>query len=240
VSRAAARVVAVVQARMSSTRLPGKVLMPLGGAGSVLAVLLARLRGAQQVDEIVVATSSDPADDAVAEAAVEAGVRTVRGPLDDVLRRFVIAADAAGADAVVRITADCPLIDPGVVDELVRLWRDGGTDYVANTLEPRSFPDGLDAEVISRGALTAADREATESDAREHVTPFIRARPDRFSQAGLWLSPPHGDVRMTLDDARDLERLSALVDSVGPDPSFSALMAGLGLERDAQWKENAP
>lgn len=238
-SRAAAQVVAIVQARMSSSRLPGKVLMPLAGAESVLAVLLARLSRTQQVDEVVVATSSDPSDDPISDAASSSGVRVVRGPLDDVLRRFALAANATGADAVVRITADCPLVDAGVVDALVRMWRKGEAEYVANTLEPRTFPDGLDAEVVSRGALETAEREAGEADAREHVTPFIRANPARFSQAGLWLHPPHGEVRITLDDAGDLARLRALVAAVGADPSFDELMDALGLGRDARWTESA-
>ena len=222
---------------MSSTRLPGKVLMPLGKEESVLTVLLTRLRGARELDDVVVATSWDASDDPVASAASQVGVAPARGPLDDVLARFVLAAEQRRADAVVRITADCPLIDPGVVDELVRIWRRGDADYVSNTLEPRTFPDGLDAEVISRSALIDADHEASLPEEREHVTPFIRAHPDRFVPSGIWLQPSYGEVRVTLDDETDLTRLTSLVESVGANPEFDALMVGLGLPAGAHWTE---
>jgi spore coat polysaccharide biosynthesis protein SpsF len=150
--------IGVVQARTGSTRLPGKVLADLGGE-PLLAFMLRRLRPIA-VDRLVVATSDDRRDDAVAAVAERAGVAVVRGPEDDVLARFAIALDAHPADTVVRLTADCPLVDPDVVDEALALHRRSGAAYTSNTLI-RTFPDGLDVEVVSADALTDAASHAT-------------------------------------------------------------------------------
>ncbi len=213
--------VAVVQARMSSTRLPGKVLADLGGR-PVLEWVVSRLRDSRELAGVVVATSDEPGDDPVAEAAP---ARVVRGPLADVLGRYAIAARDLGFEGLVRVTADCPLIDPAVVDEVVAAWRAGEADYVANVIEPRTYPVGMDTEVVSADALLAADAEATEPYDREHVTPFVRSRPERFPQRAVTLDPPRPDVRLTLDTAEDLERLRAVVGATGPDASLAELVA---------------
>ena len=213
--------VAVVQARMSSTRLPGKVLADLGG-WPVLEWVVSRLRDSRELAGVVVATSDDPSDDPVAEAAP---ARVVRGPLDDVLGRYAIAARELGSEGLVRITADCPLIDPAVVDEVVGAWRTGDADYVANVIEPRTYPVGMDTEVVSAGALLAADAEATDPYDREHVTPFVRSRPDRFPQQAVTLDPPRPEVRLTLDTPDDLEHLRAVVAKAGPRASLAELIA---------------
>jgi spore coat polysaccharide biosynthesis protein SpsF (cytidylyltransferase family) len=222
-----ARVVAVVQARMSSARLPGKVLATLGEQ-TVLELLLRRLARARELDEIVVATSTEPSDDPVEREAERLSVRVVRGSLIDALGRFLEASAATGADAIVRITADCPLMDPDVVDLVVRAWRDSGADYATNTLEPRSYPDGLDVEVISAGALRRAGELARSPFDREHVTPYVRHHPETFSTEGVHLDPPHGEVRMTLDTPADLEALRRLVDEVGPDATMNDVLKALG------------
>ena len=216
--------VAVVQARMSSTRLPGKVLADLGGR-PVLEWVVSRLRDSAELADVAVATSGDPGDDPVADAAQELGARVVRGPLDDVLGRYAIAARGLGAEGLVRITADCPLIDPAVVDEVVAEWRAGDADYVANVIEPRTYPGGMDTEVVSTEALLAADAEATDGYEREHVTPFVRSRPERFSQQAVTLDPPQADVRLTLDTPEDLERLRAVVARTGLKASLAELIA---------------
>ncbi len=213
--------VAVVQARMSSTRLPGKVLADLGGR-PVLEWVVSRLRDSRELAGVVVATSDDPSDDPVAEAAP---ARVVRGPLADVLGRYAIAARELEFEGLVRITADCPLIDPAVVDEVVAAWRASEADYVANVIEPRTFPVGMDTEVVSTAALLAADAEATELYDREHVTPFVRSRPERFPQRGVTLDPPRPDVRLTLDTQEDLEHLRAVVAATGPEASLTELIA---------------
>jgi spore coat polysaccharide biosynthesis protein SpsF len=222
--------VAVVQARMSSTRLPGKVLADLGGR-PVLDWVVSRLRASRELAGVVVATSDEPEDDAVAEAAQ---ARVFRGPLADVLARYAItarelesalAARELGFEGLVRVTADCPLIDPAVVDEVVAEWRRGDADYVANVIEPRTYPVGMDTEVVSAAALLAADAEATDPYDREHVTPFVRSRPERFPQRAVTLDPPRPDVRLTLDTPEDLEHLRAVVAATGPDASLAELIA---------------
>jgi spore coat polysaccharide biosynthesis protein SpsF (cytidylyltransferase family) len=220
--------VAVVQARMSSRRLPGKVLARLGEQ-TVLELLLRRLARARELDEIVVATSTEPSDDPVEREAERLSVRVVRGSLTDVLGRYLEAAAATGADAIVRITADCPLMDPDVVDLVVREWRDSGADYATNTLEPRSYPDGLDVEVVTAAALRRAGALAGDPFDREHVTPYIRHHPETFSIKGVHLDPPLGEVRMTLDTPADLEALRRLLDEVGPDATMDDVLKALGL-----------
>ena len=221
--RESARVVAVVQARMSSSRLPGKVLADLGGV-PVLQRVVDRLKRCRQLESVVVATSVDPSDDPVAAAA---SVPTVRGPLDDVLERYRIALAEHPCDAVVRITADCPVIDPAVVDDVVARWREGDEAYVANVIEPRTFPKGMDTEVVTADALAQAAAEATSAHDREHVTPFIRDRPDRFPQAAVTHDPPLGHLRMTLDTPEDLRALRDLVARTGPDAGLEELVEAL-------------
>ncbi len=221
------RVVAVVQARMSSRRLPGKVLARLG-EHTVLELVLRRLGRAREVDGILVATSSDPSDDPIESEAQRLSVPVLRGSLTDVLGRYVQASSSVNADAIVRITADCPLTDPAVVDRVVRAWRDGDADYVTNTLEPRSYPDGLDVEVISADALRRAGELAHAAEDREHVTPYIRGHPEDFRVLGVHLDPPHGDVRITLDTRNDLELLVRLIGVVGPDAAMEDVLEALG------------
>ena len=230
-SRADSRVLAIVQARMSSTRLPGKVLEELGGT-RVLDLVISRLGHADELQGIVVATPDDPGDDPVAGAAAEAGAPVVRGPLEDVLERYRLAAQQHPCDAAVRITADCPFVDPEVVDLVVRRWREGDEQYVANVIEPRTYPKGLDVEVISSAALEVAAAEASEPYDREHVTPYVRSRPQRFAQAAVYHDPPYGGVRLTLDTAEDLDALRALVAEVGADARMEQLIAALGAEPD--------
>jgi spore coat polysaccharide biosynthesis protein SpsF (cytidylyltransferase family) len=221
-------VIGVVQARMSSARLSGKVLAPLG-QGTVLELLVRRLGGARELDEVVIATSWEASDAPIVTAAAELGVAVVRGPLNDVLERFRLAAAATSAEAVARITADCPLLDPAVVDDVVLRWRATGADYAANTLGPCSYPDGMDVEVISATALTSAAARATDPADREHVTSYVRERPEEFAAAGLWLAPPHGSARITLDTPADLEVLRGLVAKIGADAPLARILEALGL-----------
>ena len=218
---------------MGSSRLPGKVLEDLGGVRA-LDLLVHRLRHAGELQGIVVATSRDPGDDAVARAAAVAGVPVVRGPLEDVLERYRLAAEEHPADAVVRITADCPLIDPDVVDLVVRRWREGDEHYVANVIEPRTFPKGLDVEAVSVEALGAAAAEATADYDREHVTPWLRSRPERFPQARVAHEPSLGHVRLTLDTAEDLETLRSVLDRAGPEARMQELVDALGPQPGGQ------
>ncbi|PZR54428.1 spore coat protein [Xylanimonas oleitrophica] len=202
-----------MQARTGSSRLPGKVLRPLAGR-PVLGWMVRAARSAEGVDRVVVATSTAPGDDAVARLAEELGVEVVRGSEDDVLSRFVLAQQETGADAVVRLTADCPLADPGLVTKVVALWRaEQQLDYVATTLV-RTLPRGLDVELASRAALAAADAEA-EGYHRTHVTSYLYAGPRRFRTMGLVVDPPANDLRVTLDTAEDAETLDAVAAELG-------------------------
>jgi spore coat polysaccharide biosynthesis protein SpsF len=217
------RTVAVVQARMGSTRLPGKVLQPLGGR-PLLALVLERVGRAAGIDEIAVATSTLAADDPVAELARELGVRVIRGSEQDVLDRYATAAAELEAGLVVRITADCPLVDPGLIERLIALRADDGLDYAAVLTgavpaDGRArFPDGLDAEVLRASVLALAAREATAAYDREHVTPFVKARPQRFRLGYLEAEHDLGDERWTVDRAEDLAFVRAVVARL-PDPA---------------------
>ena len=201
----------VVQARTGSTRLPGKVLLDLGGR-PVLALLLQRLQRGEL--PVVVATSTASGDDDVVRLADALGVPTVRGSEADVLERFRVAAAAwPDADPIVRLTADCPFMEAAVVDQAVDVHTAHGADYTSNTLS-RTFPDGLDVEVIARSALLDAAADATGQDEREHVTPFLQRHPERFRLAAFCSGEDLGDVRLTLDTVDDLHELRARLDAV--------------------------
>lgn len=199
-------IVAILQARMTSTRLPGKVMKPILGM-PMIGRHIERLNRCESLDRIVVATSRDPSDDGLAAYCESLGVRIFRGPLDDVLSRFAGAAIANGAGHVVRLTADCPLADPGVIDACV--WRhvETGADYTSNTIE-RSYPDGLDVEVMTVAALKTMQAEAKDPYEREHVTPFLYRHPERFRIAQLVQSAQRSDRRWTVDTPEDFEFVS--------------------------------
>jgi len=198
-----ARAVGIVQARMGSTRLPGKVLKQVCGR-TLLEHQMERMRRARSLAEVVVATSTSPGDDTVEDVLRSRGLAVWRGPEQDVLARYAGAATAFGADPVVRMTMDCPLIDPKVIDQVVGTYLAGGFDLVANNLEP-TFPHGLDLEVFSLSALETADREAATPFEREHVTPFIRDRPERFRLGNVRSPRDLHHLRWTVDYPEDLE-----------------------------------
>jgi spore coat polysaccharide biosynthesis protein SpsF (cytidylyltransferase family) len=203
---------AVVQARMSSTRLPGKVLADVAGE-PMLALLLHRLAAAPSVDEVVVATSDDPGDDAVAALAKTVGVRAHRGAMEDVLGRIAGAiGDHDGV--VVRITGDCPLVDPAIVDEVVALLDAPECRYASN-VEPRTYPDGLDVEALPADALRELDSTVTDAGMREHVTLAIREDPDGWGVRALVHPADLGALRWTVDTTEDLVFVRALVERLG-------------------------
>jgi len=225
-------IVAILQARMTSTRLPGKVMKPILGM-PMIGRHIERLNRCDSLDRIVVATSKDPSDDALARYCETLGVRVFRGALDDVLGRFAGAAIAHGpAEHVVRLTADCPLADPMVIDACV--WRhiETGADYTSNTLD-RSYPDGLDVEVMTAAALRTMHAEAQDPYEREHVTPFLYRNPDRFRIAQLVQSAPLADRRWTVDTPDDFEFVSRVYYMLYPtNPRFEqADVLALGIER---------
>jgi spore coat polysaccharide biosynthesis protein SpsF len=195
--------VAIIQARMGSTRLPGKILLEIAG-DTMLARVVGRVRRARLLDTIVVATSNLAADDLVVAECDRLGVRCVRGSETDVLARYALAASAVQAEVIVRITSDCPLIDPEVLDYVLAAFLAERPDYASNCLE-RTFPRGLDVEVFSRRALAMAHMEAREGYEREHVTPYIYENPEQFQL--LLITSPRAEsaVRWTVDEKEDLE-----------------------------------
>ena len=200
------RTVCIVQASMSSTRLPGKVLLPLAGR-EVLAHVIDRLAFCKTLDEVVLATSTDPSDDVLAQWCGSRGVPVFRGSLQDVLDRYYHCAVENQANAVVRITADCPALDPALVDEVVRGFHAGGYDlfYLGG-----EFPDGLDCAVFSFAALERAWREAALPSEREHVGPYIVNHPGWFRLGSLEKFRGLAHHRWTLDEPRDLVFLQSL------------------------------
>ncbi|MES2319248.1 MAG: aminotransferase class III-fold pyridoxal phosphate-dependent enzyme [Pseudomonadota bacterium] len=214
------KTVAIVQARMGSSRLPGKVLRLVDGM-PMIDLLLTRLSQAKEIDQIVVATSDSPGDSVLVAHVEAAGYACVQGSRVDVLDRYMKAAEASGAEVVVRITGDCPLIDPALVDQVVRGFRDAELDYYSNNITP-TYPDGLDAEVFSVAALRQAHQEARSDYDREHVTPYLKA-PGRFRTGSLNFSEDLSSSRWTVDHAVDLEVVEAVVRHFYPNRLFSWL-----------------
>ncbi|MCA9556538.1 MAG: glycosyltransferase family protein, partial [Myxococcales bacterium] len=205
----------VVQARASSTRLPGKIFMDLGGA-PLLVRMLERLKACKTPFTLVVATTDDPADDQIPALAAQASVACVRGHPTDLLERHLTAARAFSADAVAKIPSDCPLIDPRVVDRILGTFveANGAYEYVSN-LHPATWPDGYDVEVMSMDALERAGREATRPHEREHTTPYLWDEQGRFRCHNVaWdrdLSMTH---RLTIDYAEDYALIKAVYEAL--------------------------
>jgi spore coat polysaccharide biosynthesis protein SpsF len=221
------RVVAIIQARMSSSRLPGKVLLDIAGQ-PMLARVVARTAKAATVHQILVATTTDASDDPVAARCEAMGIPCTRGSLDDVLDRYYQAASQSKADIVVRITGDCPAIDPVLIDDCVNTLLEGSYDFTCNRLPPpftRTYPIGLDTEVCTFAALEKAWNEATEIFHREHVMPYLYEGvklsaisghlAEGISQRGYKIAqlhnePDYGRMRWTVDTPEDLEFMRQL------------------------------
>lgn len=208
---------------MSSSRLPGKVLAPVLGEPMIVRQV-ERLRRSAKIDRLVVATSTDPSDDPIIDVCDHLGLSAFRGDLNDVLGRFAgVLSDNPGACAVVRLTADCPLADWRVIDELIGRFVTAEADYASTNLPGRTFPHGLDAEVVRSDALLRAHREAVDSYEREHVTPFVYRRPDLFKLVGLSRSPPLNHLRWTVDYPEDLAFVRQVYEQLYPlNPDFGA------------------
>jgi spore coat polysaccharide biosynthesis protein SpsF len=210
--------VAIVQARMGSSRLPGKVLMDLAGE-PMLARCVNRIGRSSALDRVVVATSDLRADDPIRELCAARGWDCFSGSESDVLDRYYHAAKEYKADAIVRITSDCPLIEPEVADQIIEtfLERFPAIDYASNTVANRTFPRGLDVEVFSFAALERAWTEDTNPGWREHVTPYIYRSPHLFKSLNVTWPTDYSRLRWTVDTAEDLEFVRRIYGEFGHD-----------------------
>jgi spore coat polysaccharide biosynthesis protein SpsF len=209
------RTVAVVQARMGSSRLPGKVLADIGG-DTMLSRVVGRLRAARTIDDVVIATTTNSTDDAVVTEAERLGAAVFRGSEDDVLARYIGAARRAHAGVVVRVTSDCPLLDPEVIDRVVHELREARADYASNT-HSRTYPRGLDVEAMYHDTLERIGRLATSPAAREHVTALLMESPDQFSIRQVKAKRDDSDLRWTVDTLHDLALVQTLYDRLDLD-----------------------
>jgi spore coat polysaccharide biosynthesis protein SpsF len=229
--------VAVVQARMTSTRLPGKVLLEVLGR-PMLGFQLERVRQVPSIDAIIIATTTNATDDPVAEFARTGGYGLYRGSEHDVLARFQGAVMDTDARAVVRLTADCPLTDPDVIEKVIQRYMaaDPACDYVTNAI-PRSYPAGLDVEVFSREALEVAAKEAVDAYDREHVTPFLYRNPERFRLLSVVMEPNVSGERWTLDEPGDFELIRRVLNALYPDhPEFRMADVIEILDQNPDWR----
>ncbi|MCD6356352.1 MAG: glycosyltransferase family protein [Anaerolineaceae bacterium] len=219
------KTVCIIQARMASSRLPGKVLKDISGYPMIYWVV-SRAKQAKNVDEVVIATTVDDADDAIVDWCLNNGIKCFRGDPLDVLDRFYQCAKFTKADTVVRITADCPLIDPSLIDAVVAEYSKRQVDFAANRLPPpykRTFPIGLDVEVVSLSALEKAWRDAKQLFEREHVMPHFYAVEGRFKIFILDYKEDFGDQRWTVDTQKDLEFIRRLFSLLKDKKEFSWL-----------------
>jgi spore coat polysaccharide biosynthesis protein SpsF len=204
---------------MGSTRLPGKVLLDLAGQ-SVLARVVGRLRQTATIQEVVIATTQQAADDAIVEECRRLDVPVFRGQEQDVLDRYYQAGLAAKAQVVVRVTSDCPLIDPEITDKVVRSFLQQTPDYASNT-QRRTYPRGLDSEVMAWAALSEAWHNAKEDYERVHVTPYLYGHPEKFRLLHVVGEHDYSEHRWTLDTPADLELIRAIYARVGDVENFS-------------------
>jgi spore coat polysaccharide biosynthesis protein SpsF len=216
------KIVMIVQARMTSTRLPGKVLKPVLGK-PLLEYQIERLKRVKLAKEIVIATTTNATDDRIAALCDRLLISYFRGSEADVLARYHSAATNHQADAIVRVTSDCPLIDPQEIDKVIQYYiqHQDQYDYVSNCLK-RTYPRGMDTEVLSFKALNEAFIEATEQPDREHVTPFINRQPKRYNLGHVLYADDHSQHRWTVDTSEDFELIQKILEAIYPqNPEFS-------------------
>ena len=211
------KITTIIQARMGSTRLPGKVMKDLGGE-TVLARVVHRVRRAKLSGEVIVATTSKSTDDLIVKECQRLSVSCFRGEETDVLDRYYHAAEAAGAEAIVRITSDCPLIEPEITDNIIRAFLEEQPDYASNALQ-RTYPRGLDTEIMKFETLARAWREARRPYQRIHVTPYIYENPDQFTILSKIGDIDYSGHRWTLTP-EDLDFIRAVYERMGNDDRF--------------------
>lgn len=214
------KIVVIVQARMGSTRLPGKVLLPILDR-PMLEFQLERLRRVQNAHQLIVATTSLAEDEPIVSLCKRLGVAVFRGESEDVLKRYYDCARKHKAGIIVRITGDCPLIDPEIVDKVIWFYLTHGFDYAGNTLK-KSYPRGMDTEVFSLSALAKTFREAQKPEEREHVTLHMYKNPEKFSAGNTANFRDESQYRLTVDQKEDFQLVSQIIERLYPgNPSFS-------------------
>mgnify|MGYP001196473203 CR=1 FL=1 len=211
------KIVALVQARMGSIRLPGKVLIKIAGK-SIIELLLTRLSKSSELDTIVVATSDESQNDQLQSVVESLGYQCTRGSEKDVLDRFYQSAKSVDADAIVRITGDCPLVDPVLVDQCIQAYKKSHVDYFSN-IDPATFPDGLDIEVMSFSSIERANNETSSEFDREHVTPYIR-NSSLFTKDSISHAEDLSDYRWSVDEPEDLIVVTNIFKHFSPDIFF--------------------
>lgn len=232
------KTVIIVQARMTSTRLPGKVLKQVLGK-TLLEYLMERLRRVTLADATVIATTTNDSDLPIVRLCQRLNVPVTRGSEHDVLARYFEAAKLHNADVIVRVTSDCPLIDPQVIDAVIRFYLDHRSeyDYVSNSLT-QSFPYGMAAEVFSFDVLAQASREAVAEPEREHVSPFIYTRPERYRIGQVVQSENHSHHRWTVDTPEDFDLVRCITEALYPTkPEFDTQDILALLKRHPDWVE---
>jgi len=212
------KVIALIQARMSSIRLPNKVMKPIGGV-PMIELLLKRLAKAKEVDQIIVATSDNKCNIPLITHVQNIGFAYEKGSENDVLDRYLKAALLHQADAIVRITGDCPLVDPELVDEMILRFKDLNVDYISN-VDPPTYPDGLDIEVFTLEALKKASRETNNLFDREHVTPYLR-KPGIYKTDVILNSEDLSSMRWTVDEVSDFKVIEKVFAYFHPKIDFS-------------------
>jgi spore coat polysaccharide biosynthesis protein SpsF len=228
------KVAVMIQARMGSTRLPGKVLADLAGE-PMLARVVVRASRSGTASRLVVVTSTSAGDDVIETICAQRGWACFRGSEEDVLDRYRQAAVHFSADVIVRITADCPLIDPEIIDRVLEEFlREGTIDYASNVLAPRTFPRGLDVEVIGRSALERAWREDSSPASREHVTPYLYRHPEMFRLRRVANDEDLSSQRWTVDTAEDMTLAGQIYTAMGHDSFSWRDVVGL-LRRHPEW-----
>ena len=212
---------AILQARTSSTRLPGKVLKPILGH-PMLSLQIERIQRSKKIDKLIVATSNDRSDSDIENLCINIQIPCFRGSLDDVLDRFYQTAMQYKPEHVVRLTGDCPLIDPEIIDKVISFYFEGDYDYATNSIVPyNTFPDGLDVEVFRFTVLEKAWHEALLPSHREHVTPFIRQHPEKFKVGHYKNEVDLSHLRWTVDEPEDFELASQIYKELYPqNPTF--------------------
>ena len=231
-------VVIIIQARMGSTRLPGKILKKVMGR-PLLEYLLERLKRVRKASEICVATTTKPQEQPILDICFRMSVKTFRGSEDDVLERYFLAAQYLKAEAIVRVTSDCPLIDPVEIDKLIGYYLESSNkyDYMTSCLQ-RSYPMGMDAELFSFEALKKAHEEAKSQPEREHVTPYIYWNPDLFRLGNVAYEEDQKDHRWTVDTPEDFELISKIIESLYPSkPEFSIKDILNLFQKNPEWKK---